>query len=109
MLLAAAPGLLGPPHELQTCTHAGRRHHVPANPDDPDIPSYCLGCDHPLPLPKPWGRVVDIAQVKTGWLAHGEIAQIFCPVCAQAYALLIKYIPIECPLSHARVADQDQS
>lgn len=46
--------------------------------------------------PSPGVRVVDIAQVKAGWLAHGEIRQAQCPSCARVYTQLIQYIPVEC-------------
>jgi hypothetical protein len=41
-------------------------------------------------------RVVDIAQVKAGWLARGEIRQASCSFCYTTYRELAHYIPIEC-------------
>lgn len=41
-------------------------------------------------------RIVNIAQVKTGWVAQGEIAMEYCSLCGQAYEALAHYIPIEC-------------
>ena len=41
-------------------------------------------------------RVVDIAQVKAGWLAHGDIPGGFCLECGRAYSALAHYILIEC-------------
>jgi hypothetical protein len=61
--------------------------------DSPE-PLICTGCGHTV-LSSPV-RVVDIARVKAGWSARGEIQEIYCQVCNQAYALLIHYIPIEC-------------
>jgi hypothetical protein len=60
-------------------------------------PGSCSGCGHVLDVAHRTGvRVVDIAQVKTGWLLNGMVHQSYCPACGQAYTYLIRYIPIEC-------------
>jgi hypothetical protein len=44
-------------------------------------------------------RVVDITQVKTGWIARGEILHVACctrPSCSVVYEELVRSIPIEC-------------
>jgi uncharacterized Zn finger protein len=41
-------------------------------------------------------RIVNIAQVKAGWLARGELPMPHCALCGQVLAALAHYIPIEC-------------
>ena len=59
----------------------------------------CGECGHPLGAnrnPADWVQVVDLAQVKTGWLARGDIAKTFCTTCGMAFETIAHYIPIEC-------------
>jgi uncharacterized Zn finger protein len=64
------------------------------------VPPFCRGCGNSfVPLTGPQGstpKIVDIAQVKAGWLAHGEFRPFHCTRCGQVYTELVKYIPIEC-------------
>jgi hypothetical protein len=57
---------------------------------------FCGGCGHPTSTSGTDVRVVDISQVKTGWLARGVMHNRFCAQCGQAYERLVQYIPIEC-------------
>lgn len=42
-------------------------------------------------------EVLDIAQIKDGWLAQGRVTGKWrCPVCGSAYWAAARYIPIEC-------------
>jgi uncharacterized Zn finger protein len=50
-----------------------------------------------LPVPRGKGvTVTDIAQVKAGWLAQGEIQPMMCRACGHLYTELVHLIPIEC-------------
>jgi hypothetical protein len=59
----------------------------------PERDVICYGCTHTVPDPRV--RIVDISQVKAGWIAHGHIQPIRC-MCGQVYHLLVHYIPVEC-------------
>src|SRR5882762_143387 len=48
-------------------------------------------------------QVVDITRVQSGWILNGEIRDFHCEWCGMAYAVLVRYIPIElaafpCPI-----------
>ena len=58
--------------------------------------SYFVNLDRERPEHAKRVRVVDIAQVKAGWLAHGDIPGGFCLECGRAYSVLAHYILIEC-------------
>ena len=48
-------------------------------------------------MSKPRVQVVDIAQVKVGWIAQGIIRrQIACERCGAVYTQVVQYVPIEC-------------
>jgi hypothetical protein len=56
----------------------------------------CMRTARGIP-PVPSVRVVDISQADAaGWLAHGEIRNVYCESCSMAYQELIRYIPIAC-------------
>jgi hypothetical protein len=59
-------------------------------------PTFIPRCGHPSGGPSV--RVIDIAQVKAGWVARGEIPQTkaYCPTCGIVYSALSHYVPIEC-------------
>lgn len=65
---------------------------------------YCDSCGRPFHPMVPGTadgassavRIVNIAQVKAGWLAHGDLQSEYCVACGKAYAALTHYIPIEC-------------
>ena len=58
-----------------------------------DLDYFCRMCGFRRPAPKV--RVVDISQVKAGWIAHGDIRRMRCR-CARVYNQLVQYVPIEC-------------
>jgi hypothetical protein len=74
----------------------------PSSQDEPsaaiehfDDSFICLGCFWKVE-PRKRVRVVDITQVKAGWLAHGEIRRLRCHSCGRVYTELVQYVPIEC-------------
>lgn len=60
---------------------------------------YCASCMRTVRgiLPIPSVRIVHISQADAaGWLAHGEIRNVYCDSCGTAYQELIRYIPVAC-------------
>ena len=68
---------------LGTCPGCGHSEHTPV--------SGAQGDNHPKRV-----RVINITQVKTGWLAQGDLPSAHCDWCGQVYRELVYYIPIEC-------------
>jgi hypothetical protein len=46
--------------------------------------------------PAPKVSVIEISQLKGGWIAHGRIEETYCEKCHEVYEALVEYIPIEC-------------
>jgi hypothetical protein len=62
----------------------------------PDAPGFCPLCMRRRLVPGRV-RVVDISQVKAGWIVRGEI-ELICPNpgCAFVYSQIERCIPVEC-------------
>ena len=50
------------------------------------------------PRPAPTVGIIDISQVQSGWIAHGEVRNVCCELCGMIYAEIVNYIPIECAM-----------
>ena len=73
-----------------------KRRRSPAMAIEVGGPERCRGCGQQLASLRRGIRVVDIAQTKVGWLAWGRVHRASCPTCGQAFAYMIRYIPVEC-------------
>jgi uncharacterized Zn finger protein len=61
-----------------------------------DLPVVCPTCESFRAF-SPRLRVIEISQVKTGWITHGEIQlTCSCPGCGTVFNQIVQYIPIEC-------------
>jgi hypothetical protein len=56
----------------------------------PGTPSDCI------PQARARVRIVDIAQVESGWLAYGAFPTVKGDACGTVFQMLAHYIPIEC-------------
>jgi hypothetical protein len=79
--------------------------------DGSTLAGVCDSCAFPrsprvkaVASPGPKVRIVDIAQVKSGWIARGQVQQGGCPLCGAAYVTLVRYIPTERRSSYCRAA-----
>jgi hypothetical protein len=65
------------------------------NSMDLQLCASCVQAFHGF-YPGPKVRMIEIARLEEGWIAHGRIEETYCETCHHVYDALVLYIPIVC-------------